>query len=299
MTMHTETDPLRSSPLAVRSRRPAIRTFVQIFFFILIGGIATGKALAEIYPAMTFLPDISLHAIGPFGGVETLYSLITAGRTIQKIHDSAVVLAVLATFLAVLAGPVICGWVCPLGSIQEWLGKLGKRLFKHRYNTFVPARAHKVLRYFRFVVLVWVIYMTATSGKLLFENVDPYYALFHFWTSEASLAGVIILAVTLAASLFVARPWCKYACPYGALLGLFNKIRIFTIRRQPATCVSCRRCDRACPMNIDISTQRSVRDVQCISCLECTSDRSCPVKETVGLSLPSGPRGISREGEQI
>lgn len=129
--------------------------------------------------------------------------------------------------------------------------------------------------------------MTIVSGKLIFQTYDPYFALFNFWTSEASLAGIIILLVTLILSLFIERPFCKYACPFGAFQGLFNLIRIFPIKRNVRTCINCKACDSACPMNIEVSTKISVRDHQCISCLECTSEVACPVDHTVALAVGS------------
>jgi polyferredoxin len=269
-----------------KKRKPSLRLLVQIFFFVLIALISVNKGLEESGKAtIPFLSTASLHSLCPFGGVVTLYNLITVGTLIQKIHASAVVLLALILLLTVLFGPVFCGWVCPLGSIQECIGKLGKRLFKKRYNRFVPRKLDKVLRYFRFVVLVWVVFVTARSATLLFANVDPYNALFTFWYEEVSLPAMMILGVTLLGSLFIERPWCKYACPYGALLGLFNKIRIFKIRRAPSTCIACNRCTNVCPMNIDVAKQETVTDLQCISCLECTSERACPVEDIVEMSL--------------
>ena len=269
-------------------RKPVIRLIVQIFFFVLIALIAVNKSLEESGAgAIPFISSASLHALCPFGGVVTLYNLITVGTLIQKIHISAVILMGLVLILTLLFGPVFCGWVCPLGSVQEWIGKLGRKLFKKKYNEFVPRTLDRVLRYFRFVVLVWVVFVTARSSTLLFANVDPYNALFTFWSEEVALPALIILGVTLAGSLFIERPWCKYACPYGALLGLFNKFRIFKIKREPSTCISCNRCTRVCPMNIDVAKKETVTDLQCISCFECTSERVCPVEDTVEMKLPT------------
>ncbi|MDD2459423.1 MAG: 4Fe-4S binding protein [Eubacteriales bacterium] len=270
---------------AKRRRTFNIRLATQIFFFSLVSYLALGKNLAERIPGWEFLPDVSLHSVCPFGGVVTLYSLITDGSYIQRIHASSVILAGLAVILSILFGPVLCGWICPLGSLQDWVSNLGRRLMGNRYNHLIPAQLDKILRQLRYGLLAWVIYVTAVSGKLVFESIDPYYALFNFWTGEVAIGGLVILGITLVLSLFVARPWCKYACPYGALLGLFNKIRIFTIHRQASSCISCNRCNRDCPMNISVSTAGAVRDAQCISCLECTSDRSCPVPETVTIEL--------------
>ena len=123
--------------------------------------------------------------------------------------------------------------------------------------------------------------MTAITGKLIFADVDPYFALFNFWTSEVAVGGLVILGITLAASLLVERPWCKYACPYGAVLGLTNLFRVFSIHRQESTCKLDGACSRKCPMNIPVEKVKIVRDHQCISCLECTSEGICPVAATV------------------
>ena len=267
------------------SKKLWIRSAVQIFFFGLIALIAVNHTLAEEGRGIAFLSSASLHAICPFGGVVTLYQLITTGTFVQKIHESSVVLAGLVLLLAVLFGPVFCGWVCPLGTVQEWFGKLGRKLFKKRYNHFMPANVDSVLRYLRYFVLAWVIYMTAVSGTLIFANYDPYFALFNFWTGEVAVTGYIVLGVTLAGALFVERPWCKYACPYGALLGITNLFRVFKIRRVESTCISCNLCSKECPMNIQVSQVKVVRDHQCISCLECTSEAVCPVADTVVLSI--------------
>ncbi len=186
--------------------------------------------------------------------------------------------------LAILVGPAFCGWVCPLGTIQEWVGKIGKKLFKRKYNHFIPYKIDRILRYSRYLVLAWVIYMTAVSGKLIFSDIDPYFALFNFWTSEVAIGGLIVLGITLISSLAIERPWCKYACPYGAVLGIFNTFRIFSIRRNESTCKLDLACNRVCPMNIPVSEKKVIRDHQCISCLKCTSEYICPVAGTVVLS---------------
>lgn len=278
-----------------KHKKKNIRIVVQIFFFVLIALIAVNKTLAENGLGIPFLSDASLHALCPFGGVVTLYHLTTLGTFIQKIHSSSVVLLSIILLLSVLFGPVFCGWVCPLGSYQEWIGKIGQKLFKKRYNHFLHDKLDSVLRFFRYIVLVWVVYITARSGYLMFEKVDPYNALFTFWSSEVSVTALIVLSVITILSLLVERPWCKYACPYGALLGLSNKIRIFKIHRNPKTCIVCKKCDRSCPMNIMVSQKENIRSLSCISCLECTSERSCPVADTVKLEVSAEKNANSKD----
>jgi polyferredoxin len=292
----------KKSKAAVRkitARKAAnIRLAVQIFFFALIALIAVNHTLEEAGKAIPILSSASLHAICPFGGVVSVYQFITAGTFVRKTHSASFILMWIVFALTVLVGPVFCGWVCPFGSIQEWFGKLGRKLFKRRFNRLIPYKVDRVLRYLRYLVLGWVVYMTAVTGTLIFADIDPYFALFNFWTAEVAIAGVIILIAVLLLSLLVERPFCKYACPYGAVLGVFNLFRIFKIRRSPSTCIDCKACDRTCPMNIQVSTGGAVRHHQCISCLKCTSEQACPVGKTVELTTVRLEANITAPAEE-
>ena len=289
----------RTKAIKPRKASPWIRRGVQIFFFTLVALIATNEALGERgITALPFVEGASLHAICPFGGVVSFWQLATAGTLVKKVHESSVALAVIALFLSALFGPVVCGWICPFGSVQEWVGSIGRKLFKKKYNTFVPGRLDKALRYLRYVVLVWVSYMTIVTGKLFFQDYDPYFALFNLWTGEVAIIGALVLVATLVGSLFVERPFCKYACPYGAFQGIFNLFRVFGVKRNAPTCISCKACDRACPMNIEVSTVGTVRDHQCITCLKCGSEDACPVESTVVLSAGRFGASAPAEGKE-
>ncbi|MCF7928978.1 MAG: 4Fe-4S binding protein [Spirochaetales bacterium] len=279
------TDSSNSKKTRRHSRKLVVRRWVQIGFFVLIALISVNHTLDETGQAIPVLSSASLHALCPFGGVVSIYTYITDAAFVKKIHESAFILMGIVFVLTVLFGPVFCGWVCPFGTFQEWLGRIGRKLWKKRYNKFVLPGLDRVLRYLRYAVLAWVIIMTARTAQLVFLEVDPYFALFNFWTGEVALSGFIVLGVVIVLSLFVERPFCKYACPYGAALGLFNLFRVFSIRRNRNTCINCKLCDRNCPMNIPLSTAGTVRDPQCISCLQCTSESACPVKGTMELMV--------------
>ncbi len=271
-----------------KKNKPWFRPVIQIFFFALVALISFNTFIEQFGKKIPLVSDASLHAICPFGGVVSIYKFFTVGTFVQKIHESSFILMIIAFILAVAFGPVICGWVCPFGTFQEWIGKIGKKIFKRKYNTFIPAKFDKYLRFTRYILLALVIFQTATTAKLMFQGIDPYFALFNFWTGEVAIAAYIILGFTMFLSLFIERPWCKYACPYGAVLGIFNLFRIFKIRREKTTCTNCKACDKNCPMNIPVSSSVIVRDHQCISCLQCTSENSCPVENTVELTSKGG-----------
>lgn len=276
-----------------KKKASLVRLIIQISVFTLVFLIAISKWLAEKGLEIPFLPKASLHAVCPFGGVVTIYEFVTTGGFIQKIHSASFILMLLGVLAALLFGTIFCGYLCPFGSFQEWIGKLGKKLFPQKYNRMVSKKLDRVLRYLRYGVLIMVLYQTAVSAKLVFQSVDPYYALFNFFTNEVAVSAYIMLGLIIVLSLFIERPWCSYLCPYGAFLSLFNPIRLFQLRRNKSTCVGCKKCDRVCPMNIEVSGQEVIRDLRCISCHQCTSDVACPIKETVTIAF--GKEGVRHE----
>lgn len=101
------------------------------FFFTIIALTAVNEILNDAGISIPFIQPASLHALCPFGGVVSLYQFVSNGTLVKKVHESSMVLFVVSLVLLVLVGPVICGWVCPLGSIQEWIGKIGKKILKN------------------------------------------------------------------------------------------------------------------------------------------------------------------------
>ncbi|ACR79128.1 MULTISPECIES: 4Fe-4S binding protein [Kosmotoga] len=262
-----------------------LRLWIQIFFVALIVFISVGHYLDEknIYT----IPGVaSIHAICPFGGVVTMYNFVTTGDYVKKLHQSNFIMILALIILLVLTGASFCGWICPLGSVQEWFGKLGRKIFRKHYNK-VPKKLDKVLRFGKYFVLGYIVIQTARTVNLVFADFDPYYNLFNIWTDEIALSGYIVVALTLGLSLLIERPFCRYACPLGAINGLFNSFSLLNIKRYENTCVNCGQCDRACPVGIVVSKTDALRSPSCIRCLKCVE--SCPIneknKDTLKLDL--------------
>lgn len=258
-----------------------VRTAVQITVALLV----TVGVAVHMLDESGMLPAVSnLHAICPFGAVETMARLATEGRFVGKTHPSNMWMLLASTAATVLVGALFCGWLCPLGSVQSWVGKLGRRIFGRRYNTFVPQRLDRVLGYLRYAVLGLIVVETTRAAHLVFAAYDPYYALVRFWTGDALPSAIAVLAVVLAASLLVERPWCRWLCPFGAVQGLLQALAPWKIRRDAALCTDCGCCSRACPMRIAVADKAVVRDTRCNRCGECLA--ACPVRGALDHRLP-------------
>ena len=263
-----------------------IRRVIQSSFFLFVFLIVLVNYLREQGVDISWIPG-QFHAICPFGAVETIGRFITQGKYIPKTEASNFWLFFSSIGATLFVGALFCGWICPLGSIQDLFGRLGKKIFKKRYNNFIPAGVDRALGYLRYVTLVLIVVQTTRMINLAFVKVDPYYALYHFWTGEALPSAIIVLVVVLLASLFVERPWCRWLCPFGAVQGIIQLVSPWKIRRNSEKCIDCGLCSKACPMNIDVARKKAVMDTRCNRCGECLA--ACPKEGGLDHSLPGVP----------
>lgn len=277
-----------------RSWTPLLQRLSQLAFGVFILVASVRHALASTGGALP-----STDAYCPFGGLETLWKLATQGTFISKTHPSNIVLALGLLVGTALVGGAFCGWVCPFGGLQDLLTAIRRRLRLPEVK--VPARVDTVLGFGRYVVLAGILYATVQTGKMWFADYDPYRTifslgwLFEFNWAEAWPAYVVSLAV-LVGAFFVPRLWCRYLCPLGGVISLVQRISLFRIRRNAATCIQCKKCDRACPVGIRVSQKKSVT-ASCISCLSCVE--ACPVKDTLYVGLILEPAPVSPSTEEV
>jgi polyferredoxin len=151
-----------------------------------------------------------------------------------------------------------------------------------RYNRFPSGRLDRLLGYLRYGMLILVVVQTTRAVNLVFSRFDPYYALFHFWMGDVFFSGMVVLAAVLLLSLYVERPWCRWFCPFGALLGLFQRFAPWKVSRDPEACSSCGCCTRVCPMRIPVHRETRVDDTRCNRCGRCID--ACP-GHALSLSL--------------
>jgi ferredoxin len=232
---------------------------------------------------------VGVDALCPFGGVETLYSLISGAGFIEKTAASAVVLLLGMLGMALVFRRSFCGQLCPLGALQGIFGAIGGKLFKRHPE--VPRAIDRPARWLKYVVLVVFGVWTWQAATLVMRPFDPWVAWAHLSSPEVIAEfgiGLGVLGVSLAGSLVYERFFCKYLCPTGALLGLISKVSLFNIKRDADACINCSACDKACPMNIEVMSADVVNSSECISCNECVN--VCPAAGALEVKTPSKAR---------
>jgi len=237
-------------------------------------GIILAGAMIIHYFHIKLGPSVpSVHAICPLGGLENLWSWIAGKANIQKLFTGTMTLFFFSLFFALVFGRAFCGYICPFGALQEFLGKITRKKFK------VPEKIDKYLRYLKYIVLVFVTVMAWITASIWISPYDPYTAFAHIWRTEElfneMLIGFIILVIVVFASIFIDRFFCKYLCPSGAMYGLISKISPTKIKRNSCSCCSsCGQCSKTCPMNINVSDAVIVKSSECIKCSLCITN--CP-----------------------
>jgi polyferredoxin len=165
----------------------------------------------------------------------------------------------------VLFGRVFCGLICPFGTIQDLHYKLSSTRVK-------IGAADKALRYVKFGALVLVagLVIDLLYMELRIPIADDLLLFIIMNREKAIVIGSIIIVSILAISLFISRPWCRYLCPFGALISLSNMISVLLIKRNPQNCIKCGACEQRCIANLNLMNGgEQLASIECVRCFEC------------------------------
>lgn len=236
----------------------------------------------------------SFDSFCPFGAVETLLPYIFTGHTLKTTNllNFSIMLGVLG--VALVAGRAFCGWMCPLGTLQDFLGSWGRRLTGERKHIRgkaskallplrLPVSADKYLRYTKYLILALLLVASLYAVYPPLHEFCPVRAVFSFKMTPLLWSVLIAFLFT---SVFVERAWCKYLCPLGATLAIFNKLSPIRLSTDFTSCNHCGRCDIECSMGIQ-SVPENLSDAECIRCLECLE--TCTKHEALELKVGRKP----------
>ncbi|MFZ5857112.1 MAG: 4Fe-4S binding protein [Chloroflexota bacterium] len=217
----------------------------------------------------------SFDSFCAFGGIETLFPYLFNGSVLKSTNllNFSILTATLG--VALVAGRAFCGWLCGLGALQDFVaGWTRKLLGKRRHvrgkasQTILPLRLpssiDRPLRYAKYLVLAVILFASLYTVYPPLREFCPVRAVFSL---KMTALLWLTLVVFVAGSILVERFWCKYLCPLGAALALFNKISPVRLVSS-STCNNCGRCDIECSMGI-ADVPNNLADAECIRCLEC------------------------------
>lgn len=290
----------------IKGRRPrgllSVQRTVQLISAVLLNGYALGFQKGKIFTGGTkgvCVPVLNCYSCPGALGACPIGALQTALGGLKG-HFPFYVLGLLTLF-GVALGRAVCGLLCPFGLVQDLLHKIPLPKIK------VPKRIDRPARYLKYgVLLVLVIGLPAFAVTETGVRM-PYFCkyLCPAGTLEGGiplmiadpalreLAGglfswkVLVLAVILAASMVIHRPFCRYLCPLGAFYALFNRFSFFQMSVERDRCVGCGMCERICPMEVE--AVRNINSPECIRCGKCRA--GCPagaISSGFGAGVRSG-----------
>jgi polyferredoxin len=223
----------------------------------------------------------------PIAGLMNLKYWLSTGE-IPAIHPAAMFLLLAFLLIAFWFRKAFCSWLCPIGTISEYLWRAGHRIFGRNFR--IPAWLDIPLRGLKYLLLgffVWAVAGMSAQAIAGFMH-TPYgliagVKMLNFFRFM-SVSAMTVIGLLVVGSMFVQNFWCRYLCPYGALLGLVSLPGPMRIRRDPDACIDCAKCAVACPSWLPVDRLDTVRSAECTGCMACVA--VCPVQGALAMSIP-------------
>jgi len=208
---------------------------------------------------------------------------------VPPIHPAAMFLILSFLLISLLLKKAFCSWLCPIGTFSELLWKLGRKIFKK--NLALPFWIDIPLRGLKYLLLSFFVFVIAKmSAESLLEFMQQPYGIIadvkmlNFFRHIGE-TGLIVIGVLAVLSLIIQNFWCRYLCPYGALMGLAALLSPIKIRRDEETCIDCAKCAKACPSQLPVDRLVQISSAECTACMSCIA--ACPAENALQFALPA------------
>jgi polyferredoxin len=226
----------------------------------------------------------------PVGHFTSFFAWIRGGGW-DTLLPAGLVIILLALTLSIVFKRGFCGWVCPLGTVWESAGLIGRRVMGR--NLRLPRWLDLGLRGLRYaftaVIMVWL--LTVPLDQAVAFRHMPYMWLADIKILELLIGPVFIAlgAIAFVVSMLFGSVWCRYLCPLGGLYGAIGSASLCTVRRDADACISCSKCNAACHAGVDVAaSKRPIRAAECDGCMDCV--RACPAPGALAARAPGGVR---------
>lgn len=271
-----------------------IRFYIQLFFTLICIWIGVEfyffvKYLESDGKGMFLSRPPGVDSFLPISSLMNLYYFLSTGE-IHSAHPAGLFIFIAIIIVSFVFGKSFCSWICPVGFLSELIGDFGdkitKKLFKRKLH--LPKFLDFPLRTLKYLLLGFFIYsifflMGVSATKLFLDgsyNLIADVKMYYFF-ADISRFSLIVIGSLLVLSIFIRNFWCRYLCPYGALLGLISLFSPNKIKRNPISCIDCGLCTKACPSSIKVDKVKIVISDECSTCMNCVD--ACPVADTLQL----------------
>lgn len=157
------------------------------------------------------------EAYCPVGGFQALTTYLVRGSLPCSMSSVQILMAIALAAAVILFSKLFCGYLCPVGTVEDLLAKLRKALGIKTEGPRAGSIGDAALRLIKYLILFWVFYMTATASELFCKKLDPYYAVATGFKGEITLwMSIVTVTLVLLGGIFIKRFWCRYICPLGA-----------------------------------------------------------------------------------
>jgi polyferredoxin len=285
--------PLKASARRTRSRRirwlrhaiqagsAALVLWIGYDFVLWVRGLERGSVVGA--------RPSGVEGFLPIAALMSLRHLWTTGE-VHPVHPAGLVILLAVLGTALLLKKAFCSWLCPVGVLSEMLGAVGASAIGRRLK--LPLLLDAPLRGLKYALLAFFLHavLFAMSPDAIVAFLDSPYSrvadvkMLYFFERLTPFA-LKVLAGLVLLSMVVPFAWCRYLCPYGALLGALSLLSPLKVTRDAASCIDCGLCSRACPSNLPVHRLARVHSDECFGCLSCVA--ACPVTRALRVETPA------------
>lgn len=220
----------------------------------------------------------------PISALMGLKQLFTA-RVYDEIHPAGLTIFIAIIVMSIIFRKGFCGNLCPIGFLHSILNRFGKKLkitlrIKGKKELFMLIPKYVLMTFFVYGIIIKMSGNEITSFLRSSFNITSDARMLEFFMHPGLLAGLIIAAI-LGLGIIIPYFWCRFICPYGALLGLLSQLSPVALKRDKDLCIHCEKCSKACPGGIEINLKETITSPECIGCTECIA--ACPVDNCMNV----------------
>jgi polyferredoxin len=235
----------------VHTRLRLIVLSTVFFFFGILPALPLGR----------FALGMGLHP-SPVCAITKPFLFLSAGRQVPIIFIA--ILFFISVF-SIVGNKLFCGWACPIGAIQEAFNHIP---LTRKLRFILPFQLTNTLR---MIIFITFIMFVLTIGRSIYDYFNP----FHFLHWRFDIMSVMVLLITLMASLFIFRPFCHLVCPIGLFTWVLEHFSLVKVKVNKHDCKDCNLCIKKslCPaVESVLEVKRSRPD--CFACGRCIE--ACP-----------------------